>query len=158
MKSAFVASKKEIVNLIRDGVFSFDPELITCFSPDYRSAGMLWILQQTICPCTVVTLICCKTSWRLVLAGGKFCNQAETEEEATVCVEKLRHTKYYTLSCRELYVATDHKPLVSILGNRALDTIDNPRLLWIKEKTFWWTFMMIHVPGLKKQAADALSR
>ena len=26
MESAFVASKKEIVNLIRDGVFSFDPE------------------------------------------------------------------------------------------------------------------------------------
>ena len=52
----------------------------------------------------------------------------------------------------------DHKPLVSILGNRALDTIDNPCLLRIKEKTFWWTFKMIHVPGLRQQAADALSR
>ena len=99
MKSAFVASKKEIVNLIRDGVFSFDPELITCLSPDYSSVGMLWILQQKICPCTVVTPICCKTGWRLVIAGGKFCNPAETrysptEGEATACVEGLRDMKY----------------------------------------------------------------
>ena len=163
MKSTFVASKREIVNLIRDGVFSFDPELITCLRPDYINAGMGWIFQQKICPCTVVTPICSKTGWQLVLAGGKFRKPAKTlysptEGEATACVEGLRETKYYTLGCSELYDATGHKPLVSILGNRALDTIDNAHLLWIKEKTFWWTFTMIHVPGLRQQAADALSR
>ena len=121
------------------------------------------ILQQKTCTCAEVTPICCKTGWRLVLAGGQFCNPAEsryspTEGEATACVEGLRDTKYYTLGCKDLYIATDHKPLVSILGDRALDTINNPRLLRIKEKTFWWTFQIIHVPGLRQQAADALSR
>ena len=65
------------------------------------------------------------------MAGGKFCNSAETlycptEGEATACMEGLKDIKYYTHGCRELYVAMDHKPLVSFLGNRALDTIDNP--------------------------------
>ena len=47
---------------------------------------------------------------------------------------------------------------MSILRDRALDSINNPRLLRIKEKTFWWTFQVIHVPGLRQQAADALSK
>ena len=102
--------------------------------------------------------------WMETSAGrGKFCNPAETrysptEGEATACVKGLHDTKYYTLGCKDLYVATDHKPLVSILGDRALDTIDNPRLLRIKGKTFWWNFHIIHVPGLCQLAADALSR
>ena len=98
MESAFVASKEEIVKLIRNGVFSFDPRLITCLSSDYSKAGMGWILQQKICECAEVTPICCMMGWWLVLAGGKFCNSAETrysptEGEATVCVEGLRDTK-----------------------------------------------------------------
>jgi hypothetical protein len=98
-----------------------------------------------------------------VLAGGRFCNSAETrysptEGEATACAEGLRDTKYYTLGCRDLYIATDHLPLVGILGDRNLDSIDNPRLVRIKEKTFWWDFKMIHVPGLRQEAADAISR
>ena len=39
-----------------------------------------------------------------------------------------------------------------------MDTIENPRLLRIKEKTFWWNFNVVHVPGLRQLAADALSR
>ena len=163
MEEAFVASKKEIVRLIEEGVNSFDPELTTCLSPDYSNTGMGWILQQKTCKCTPVSPICCKTGWKLVLAGGRFCNSAETrysptEGEATACVEGLRDTKYYTLGCRDLYIATDHKPLVNILGDKNLDSIDNPRLVRIKEKTFWWDFKMIHVPGLRQEAADAISR
>ena len=77
---------------------------------------------------------------------------------AESCTTENPDTKYYTLGCKELYIATDQKPLVIILGNRALDTIENPCLLRIKEKTFRWTFTMIHFPGLRQQAADALSR
>ena len=78
MEKAFVASKLEIVRLVREGVFSFDPDLTTCLSPDYSKAGMGWILQQKTCTCAIMTLKCCKTGWRLVLAGGKFCNPAES--------------------------------------------------------------------------------
>ena len=163
MEKAFVASKKEIVRLIEEGVSAFDPELTTCLSPDYSNTGMGWILQQKTCKCTEVSPTCCKTGWKLVLAGGRFCNSAEsryspTEGEALACAEGLRDTKYYTLGCKDLYIATDHRPLVSILGDKNLDSIDNPRLARIKEKTFWWEFKMIHVPGLRQEAADAISR
>ena len=70
----------------------------------------------------------------------------------------LESSKYYTLGCRQLYVATDHKPLLSILNDRALDTITNPRMLRIKERTLAWQFDMVHVPGNKQAAADKLSR
>ena len=163
LERAFVASKKEIVRLIEAGVKAFDPELTTCLSPDYSKTGMGWILQQKTCKCMPVSPICCKSGWRLVLAGGRFCSGAESrysvsEGEATACKEGLRDTKYYTLGCKDLYIATDHLPLVGILGDRALDTIDNPRMMRIKEKTLRWQYKIIYVPGLKQEAADAISR
>ena len=36
--------------------------------------------------------------------------------------------------------------------------VENPRLARIKEKTLWWQFKIIHTPGKKQLAADALSR
>lgn len=43
-------------------------------------------------------------------------------------------------------------PLLHIFGNRALDQITNSRLRNLKEK------FMIHIPGVKNQAPDSLSR
>ena len=45
-----------------------------------------------------------------------------------------------------------------ILNDRALDTIVNPRLVRIKERTLPWVFDMVYVPGRRQAAADALSR
>ena len=47
----------------------------------------------------------------------------------------LEQSKFYTLGCPRLYVATDNKPLVGILCDRALDTIANPTIVSIKERT-----------------------
>ena len=55
-------------------------------------------------------------------------------------------------------MATDHKPLLAILNDRALDTIVNPRLLRIKERTLAWQFDLVYVPGNRQAAADTLSR
>ena len=55
-------------------------------------------------------------------------------------------------------MATDHKPLLGILGNMALDTIDNPRLNRIKQRTLPWNYELIHVPGKQQIAADGFSR
>ena len=70
----------------------------------------------------------------------------------------LEQSKFYTLGCPRLYVATDHKPLVGILCDRALDTIANPRFVSIKERTLWWNFEILYVAGKSQQAAVALSR
>jgi hypothetical protein len=163
LEEAFVASKMEIVRLVEEGVHSFDPTLTTCLSPDFSKTGMGWVLQQKTCTCSVVSPLCCPTGWRLVLAGGRFTIPAETrysptEGEALAVAEGLESSKYYTLGCKDLYVATDHMPLLGILCDRALDTIPNPRLVRIKERTLWWNFKIIHVPGKRQAAADAISR
>ena len=43
----FEESKKKIISLIEDGIRSFDPQLVTCLSPDWCKDGIGWILQQT---------------------------------------------------------------------------------------------------------------
>ena len=160
---AFESSKVEIVRLVKDGVKMFDPELTTCLSTDFCRTGLGWILQQKTCQCPVISPICCKDGWRLVLAGGRFTIPAETrysvtEGEALAVAVGLECSKYYTLGCKKLVVATDHKPLLSILNDRALDTVVNPRMLRIKERTLAWQFDMVYVPGGRQAAADALSR
>ena len=97
------------------------------------------------------------------MAGGRFTIPAEgnyspVEGEALAVAVGLESSRYYTLDCQQLYVATDHKPLLSILNDRALDTIVNPRLLRLKERTLPWQFDMVYVPGGRQAAADALSR
>ena len=87
-----------------------------------------------------------------MLCGGHFCNKAEQnyapiEGEATAIARGLEDTKYYTMGCKQLYVATDHKPLVAVLGDQSLADVQNPRLARIKEKTLWWQFNILHTPG-----------
>ena len=66
----------------------------------------------------------------------------------------------YTMGNQHLILATDHQPLTRILNDRTLDTISNPRLLKLKEKTLMYNYHILHVPG-KSQAmatADGQSR
>ena len=163
LDKSFIEAKHEIVRLVKAGVQMFDPELITCLSTDFCKSGLGWILQQKTCDCQVISPLCCESGWRLVLAGGRFTIPAESrysssEGEALAVAVGLESSKYYTLGSKKLYVATDHKPLLSILNDRALDTIINPRLVRIKERTLPWLFDMVYVPGWRQAAADALSR
>lgn len=162
LETAFQRSKQKIVELVKEGVAAFDPTLTTCLSPDYSKEGMGWILQQKTCKCPKINPTCCTDGWRLVLAGGSFCNKAEqnyspVEGEATAVAKGLEDTKYYTLGCKDLWVATDHSSLVSIMGDQSLADIENPRLARIKERTLWWRFNVVHTPGKKQLAADAIS-
>jgi hypothetical protein len=152
MKTAFKMSKERIIELIVESVASFDVDLVTCLSPDYIKQGMGWILQQKTFSCPEVVPTCCADGWRLMLAGGHFCNQAEQnyspiEGEARAVARGLHDTKYYTMGCKQLYVATDHKSLVCVLGDQSLAVVENPRLARIKEKTLWWKFTIVHTPG-----------
>ena len=102
LDKVFSVSKEKIIQMIQEGVYSFDPELITCLSTDYSKEGMGWILQQKTCSCQKPSPTCCEDGWRLVLAGGTFCNPAKRnyspiEGEATAILKGLKDTKYYTL-------------------------------------------------------------
>ncbi len=55
---------------------------------------------------------------------------------------------------------TDHNPLTGILNDRRLDSIENPHLRSLKEKTLAFNFRVTYVKGGSNaiRAADALSR
>ena len=56
-----------------------------------------------------------------------------------------------------LIVATDHRPLLGFF-EKPLGEIDNPRLLNLVQKTLWYKFKMVHVPGKENPGPDYISR
>ena len=66
----------------------------------------------------------------------------------------------YTLGCPHLILATDHNPLTGILNDRCLDSIENPRLQSLKEKTLPYSFSIMYVKGgsVAIKTADTMSR
>ena len=58
----------------------------------------------------------------------------------------------------KLTVVTDHKPLVGIFGDKELRSISNPRIFRLKQRTLWWLFDIVYLPGWKNPASDAMSR
>ena len=109
---------------------------------------------------------CGEGHWKLVHAGSRFTKKNErdlfspTEGECLAAVFGLEKCRMYTLGCPNLTLVVDHQPLTSILNDRSLDSIENPRLLKLKEKTLKFDFRIVYVPGSSKaiRAADALSR
>ena len=70
----------------------------------------------------------------------------------------LSQCRLFVLGSPNLIVAVDHKPLIRILNDRALESIENPRLLRLKEKTLAYEYEIVHVPGKTNVAPDAMSR
>ena len=99
----------------------------------------------------------------MVLAGSRFLRPNEegwapVEGEALALVYALQKTKYFVLGCKDLVIATDHRPLLGIFGEKKLENIENPRLRKLKEKTMAFRYSMVHVPGRKHPGPDAMSR
>ena len=70
----------------------------------------------------------------------------------------LEQTKYFTLGCPVLLVATDHKPLCKVLGDKEMDEISNSRIFKFKERTLPWKFSIVYRPGKVNYFADGTSR
>ena len=165
MQELFDRSKQEIVNAIQDGVRLFDQKKKTALITDWSKTGTGFSLMQKHCVCNSDIPTCCEEGWKLVFAGSQFNNKAESkyspiEGECLAVVKALRKptVRYFIIGCEELIIATDHKPLIKLLGNRKLEDIDNPRLLSLKEKTLPYRFTMRYLPGKKNKIPDAESR
>ena len=106
---------------------------------------------------------CCDAGWQPVYAGSRFTNPAEsryspTEGEALAVSWSLKTSRMFTLGCPNLYVITDHKPLLGILNGRDLGSIKNARIRRLKEQTLDFDFKIKYCPGKMHIGADALSR
>ena len=101
----------------------------------------------------------------LVFAGSRFTTESERrfapiEGECLAAAHGLERCRMFTLGCPDLILAVDHKPLTRILNDRQLDSITNPKLLRLKEKTLPYKFRIYHVAGASNvmKTADAISR
>ena len=131
--------------------------------PDFCKTGIGYLLMQKKCSCSKISPYCCEGGWQAVLAGSRFTKDAETryapvEGEALAVLWALESARHYTLGNPKLLVATDHKPLLKILGDRKLEDIENPRLSKLKENMLRWHFDIMHVPGKIHVGPDTLSR
>ena len=159
----FKLAKEEIINAVTEGVKHFDVERWTCLATDWSRQGIGFFLMQKWCDCSSLHPKCCNDGWKLVLTGGRFTKPAErryspVEGEMLGVVEGLNKAKHFVLGCEKLIVAVDHKPLLGLLNDKSLADIDNPRLLMLKEKTLWYNFQVMWVPGRTNSGPDFMSR
>ena len=111
LQTIFDRSKKAIVSKVKSGVQIFDPLRKTCLITDWSKTGSGFLLTQKHCQCPIIRPNCCPTGWKLVFAGSKFNNKAESqyapvEGECLAVVRALTKAKYYvfqnSLSCWDL--------------------------------------------------------
>ena len=163
LQEAFDQAKDKIVESVKEGVKNFDPDRTTCVSTDWSKVGISFLVMQKHCSCPEVSPVCCTGGWKVTFCSSRFTSPAESryspvEGECLAVAWALKKAKYWVLGARDLWVATDHKPLLGVLNDKALEGIENPRLLRLKEKTLVFNFRTVHVEGLKNKSADAGSR
>ena len=163
MDAALAHAKSEIIKTIAEGVKIFDKRRKTCLSTDWCKYGIGFSLGQKHCSCPSDEPWCCQTGWKLTFASNRYTHNAEenyapVEGEALAVAWALDKARHFVLGCNDLIVATDHKPLLKVLGDRKMEDIKNPRLYNLKEKTLPFPFRITHVPGKRHFTADSLSR
>ena len=163
LDEAFEYSRWRIVELIKEGVAIFEPELTTVLSPDWSMSGIGYWLYQKHCGCPVIRPGCCIGGCKVTVCHSQFLSKSEanywpTEGEALAVAWALEDTKFFTIGCKDLHIITDHKPLISLLGDKPLEEINNRRLVSFRERTSPWKFAIHWVEGKNIPAPDALSR
>ena len=160
----FAESKALIINKVKEGIKSFDINRRTCLQTDWSREGIGYLLLQQHCSCPPTSApTCCPDGWHLVFAGSRFTTEPEsrfapTEGECLAVSWSLDSAQMFVLRCKELIIVTDHKPLLGILNNREINTINNPRLQTLKEKTLKYNFTVQYCPGKWQRGADSVSR
>ena len=152
--------------MVHDGIRTYEPQRPTCLCTDWSNKRRtdLHCLLQKHCRCSMAQApYCCKDGWNLVFAGSRFTTPAESrytpvESEALAVSFGLEKCRMFMIGCNDFIVATDHKPLVKILGDGNFDTIANPRLFRIKERTLRYDYTINHESGASHHAPDAFSR
>ena len=164
LKAKFRQAQDAICRLAKDGLMYYSKDRPTAAITDWSKDGVGFVILQQYCMCSSLDRpFCCREGWRIALCGSRHLTPAEAgyaavEGEALAVVWCLKKARLLLLGCPNLTIVTDHRPLVKLLGDRALGEVVNPRLFRLKEKTLQYKFAIKYLPGKKNCAADFLSR
>ena len=163
LNNIFEESKSLIIKEIEEGVRIFDKSKPTCLATDWSKSGIGFWLFQKHCQCSSTEPFCCRTGWKITLVGSRFTHATESryapvEGEALAVTDALDKARFFVLRCSNLIIAVDHKPLLKVFGDQSLKDITSAQLCNLKEKTLRYRFRMVHIPGVRHKAADAVSR
>ena len=81
---------------------------------------------------------------------------AQIEKESLAITYACKHFSDYLIG-KPFHIFTDHKPLVSLLGSKLLDSLP-PRVQRFRMRLMRFTYIISHVPGKNLTVADTLSR
>ena len=162
LNELFEKSKSVIIEQIEEGVRIFERSKPTCLATDWSKTGIGFWLFQKHYHCPFTEPFCCSTGWKVTLVGSRFTYAAESryapvEGEALAVADALDKARFFVLGCSDLIIAVDHKPLLKVFSDRSLEEISNARLRSLKEKTLRYKFRMVHIPGVRHKAANAVS-
>ena len=127
LERLFKESKRVTVDQIEKGVKTFEINRTTGLATDYCKTGISYFLFQKYSTCSgEVDMSCGDDHWKLILAGSRFINDAESryapvEEEALALVYGLESYRMFILGCLDLLVTVDYQPLTRIFSDQALE-------------------------------------
>ena len=101
------------------------------------------------------------TKWRPVAFASRSMNDSERryaqiEKEALALTWALERFSEYVLG-KVICLETDHKPLITLLGQKSLDLLP-PRILRFRLRVMRFQYSIHHVPGKSLYTTDTLSR
>ena len=164
LQTIFNKTKEAVCSMAANGLAYFDRSRPTAVVTDWSRNGIGFVILQQHCSCASDQApFCCTGGWKLALCGSRHLSSAEAnysavEGEALAVAWCFKKARLFLLGNPGFLLLVDHRPLVKILGDRALGDISNPRLLRLKEKTLLFDYRIKHLSGKKNLAADTLSR
>ncbi|XP_043200358.1 uncharacterized protein LOC122369578 [Amphibalanus amphitrite] len=131
----------------------FDPQLPTVLQTDAaKTRGLGFAVLQRH-----------GEDWRVVQYGSRFLTDTESryaviELELAAVLWACKKCHVYLAGMPHFDLVVDHRPLVTILNYKQLNSIDNPRLQRMREKLLAFSFTTSWQKGSSHVIPDALSR
>jgi hypothetical protein len=148
-ESAFRDNKKELSSTPCLG--HYDPNKETIVSADSSSFGIGAVLKQKMFDGKWIPIAYASRS--VSPTEGHY---AQIEKESLASTWACERFSDYLIG-KTFHIETDHKPLVSLVGNTNLEEL-NPRLQRFHMRLMRFRYTISHVPGKYLIIADAISR